>query len=152
MPAVTIRTAVVGDVPAIVALLADDELGRTRERVSDPLPDCYFAAFNAIDNDPNQRMLVAMVEEHVAGCLQLTFIPGLTHQGAWRAQVEGVRVASTMRGLKIGERMMAAAIDAARAHGCRMIQLTSDKARQDAHRFYERLGFKATHEGMKLIL
>lgn len=152
MPDVAIRNAIVADVPAIVALLADDELGRARERNVDPLPDCYSAAFSAIDSDPNQQILVAVLAGRVVGCLQLTFIPGLSHQGSWRAQIEGVRVASTMRGLKIGERMIAFAMDAARARGCRIVQLTTDKARLDAHRFYERLGFKATHEGMKLTL
>lgn len=149
---VTIRHAVAADLPAIVALLADDVLGRSRERIADPLPHAYVAAFNAIESDPNQQLLVAQLEHRVIGCLQLTYIPGLSHQGSWRGQIEGVRVAASSRGLKVGERMMPFAIDEARARGCRIVQLTTDKTRLDAHRFYERLGFKASHEGMKLIL
>lgn len=149
---VTIRHAIATDVPAIVALLADDILGRSRECMVDPLPHAYIAAFNAIESDPNQQLLVSLLERRVVGCLQLSYIPGLSHQGSWRAQIEGVRVASASRGLKVGERMMAFAIDEARARGCRIVQLTTDKSRRDAHRFYERLGFKASHEGMKLAL
>ncbi|HEY8312888.1 MAG TPA: GNAT family N-acetyltransferase [Candidatus Baltobacteraceae bacterium] len=152
MPEAAIRRAVRADLPEVVALLADDVLGRTRERVEDPLPQCYAEAFSAIDADPNQQVLVCVRDGRAIGCLQLTFIPGLSHQGSWRAQIEGVRVASTARGEKIGERMMVYAIDAARERRCRIVQLTTAKSRPDAHRFYERLGFTASHEGMKLTL
>lgn len=140
------------DLPAIVALLADDVLGKARERFEDPLPECYASAFDAIASDPNQLLLVAAGGDRILGCLQLTFIPGLSRQGAWRAQIEGVRVASAARGKKIGEELIAFAIGEARSRGCGMVQLTTDKTRIDAHRFYERLGFVASHEGMKLAL
>jgi ribosomal protein S18 acetylase RimI-like enzyme len=136
----------------IVTLLADDPLGSAREHLADPLPACYATAFAAIDTDPNHRLLVCEDDGSLLGCLQLSFLPGLSHRGAWRAQIEGVRVAAAARGRKIGEAMMRHAIDLARKRGCRIVQLTTDKTRRDAHRFYERLGFVATHEGMKLGL
>ena len=152
MPHIVVRRAVHADLPAIVALLADDVLGSARESVAEPLPSAYSAAFHAIESDPNQQLLVSELGNQITGCLQLTFIPGLSHQGSWRAQIESVRVDSRMRGQRIGERLITFALDVARAHGCRIAQLTTDKAREDAQRFYERFGFKATHEGMKLPL
>lgn len=150
--AVRFREATETDLPAIVRLLADDPLGATRERLADPLPPAYGRAFTAIAADPNHELLVADRDGEVLGVLQLTFLPSLTWQGSWRAMVEGVRVARAARGSGVGQAMLEEAIRRARARGCRMVQLTTDKTRADAHRFYERLGFRATHEGMKLLL
>lgn len=148
-PSVRIRPATRDDVPAIVRMLADDPLGATRERYEDPLPAEYWAAWDAIDADPNQLLIVAEVDGAAAGVLQLTLIPGLTRHGSWRAQIEGVRIDRTRRGAGLGETMVTWACKEASRRGCRLIQLTTDKQRPDAHRFYERLGFAATHEGMK---
>lgn len=146
------RRAVRDDVPAIVHLLADDPLGAMREADVDPLPSSYYAAFEAIDQDPNQELVVAVANGRVIGVLQLTFIPSLTYQGSWRAQIEGVRVAADRRSAGIGQRMIAWCIERARQRGCEMVQLTSNKSRAGAIRFYERLGFVASHEGLKLRL
>lgn len=146
---VRIRAAVREDVPIVVQMLANDPLGVTRERYEQPLPTPYWEAWAAIAADPNQLLLVADDGGAVVGVLQLTFIPGLTRLGSWRALVEGVRVDRARRGAGIGERLFEAAIAEARRRGCRLIQLTTDKRRQDARRFYERLGFVASHEGMK---
>jgi ribosomal protein S18 acetylase RimI-like enzyme len=152
MGAVTFRRATAADLPAIVAMLADDGLGRGREDASLPLARGYTEAFAAIEADPNQMLAVADSDGVVVGTLQLTFIPGLSHKGAWRGQVESVRVASSRRGTGLGQAMLEWAVAECRARGCRMVQLTTDKTRADAHRFYERLGFKASHEGFKLVL
>lgn len=149
---VIFRDARRGDLPAIVGLLANDPLGRKRERFADPLPDCYAAAFDAIARDPNNRLVVAEHEGAVIGTLQLTFIPNITYQGGVRAQIEGVRVDDAYRSKRIGRRLFEWAIEEARRHGCHMVQLTADKTRPDAHRFYESLGFAASHLGMKLHL
>lgn len=146
------RDATMEDVPRIVAMLADDALGAARERCTDPLPASYYSAFARIESDPNQTLLVAEVGHEAVAVLQLSFIPGLSHQGAWRAQVEAVRVHASMRGQGLGHKLLQEAIRRAREHGCRMVQLTTDKSRKDAHRFYESLGFRASHEGMKLVL
>ena len=148
----TFRPAVRDDLPAIVRMLADDPLGAQREAFSDPLPDSYHAAFDALDRDPNNELIVAMKGETAIGVLQITFIPYLTHRGGWRALVEGVRVASGARAGGTGGAMMRWAIERARQRGCVMIQLTTDTSRVDARRFYERLGFVASHHGMKLAL
>src|SRR5262245_45418988 len=148
----TIRAATRADLPAIVRMLADDPLGATRERAVDPLPREYVEAFEAIQTHTGNHLLVADLDGKVVGCLQLTFIPGLSRMGLTRAQIESVRIDSSMRGRKLGETMIQDAIARAKARGCAVVQLTTDKARADAHRFYERLGFKATHEGMKLSL
>ncbi|HMR30589.1 MAG TPA: GNAT family N-acetyltransferase [Geminicoccaceae bacterium] len=140
------------DVAAIVALLIDDPLGKLREDASGRLHPAYPAAFAAIDRDPNQILAVADRDGEVIGCLQLTFIPGLSRRGMWRGQIEAVRVAAAARGTGVGREMMAWAIDRCRERGCGLVQLTTDKRRTDAHRFYESLGFQATHEGMKLPL
>jgi ribosomal protein S18 acetylase RimI-like enzyme len=148
-----VRRAAAGDVPAIVGLLADDELGAAREAGSDPALTSYRAAFAAIDADPRQLLLVVTAEDaRVAATMQLTFIPGLARQGALRAQIEAVRVGSDYRSRGLGEAMIRWAVAEARRRGCRLVQLTSDKRRQDALRFYTRLGFTASHEGFKLIL
>ena len=148
----TLRPARRGDVRAIVAMLADDALGGTREDVSEPLPQAYCDAFAEMARDPNNRLLIAEMDGAVVGTLQMTFIRGLSRQGMRRALIEAVRVAASHRGTGIGARIVRAAIDLARAEGCGMVQLTTDKSRKDAHRFYERLGFTASHEGMKLML
>jgi GNAT superfamily N-acetyltransferase len=147
--ALTIRRAAAGDFPAILALLMDDDLGKLREDLHDP---AYDLAFAAIDGDANQLLGVAMQDHAVIGCFQLTFIPGLARRGLWRGQIEAVRVARAWRGQGIGAAMMQWAIARCRARGCGLVQLTSDKRRADAHRFYSRLGFTASHEGMKLPL
>lgn len=146
----SIRDAEPADLPAVVALLADDVLGAGREAL--PVDPAYARALAAIRDDARNRLLVMEAGGEIVGCFQLTFIPGLSHQGRERAQIESVRVAGTRRGQGLGERMMRWAIAEAKARGCGLVQLTTDKRRRDAHRFYERLGFVATHEGMKLPL
>ena len=146
---VRVRNAHREDVPAIVRLLADDILGAKREQASDPLPQAYWDAFDAITTQGGNELIVAEIDDEIVGCLQLTVIPGLGRMGLVRGQIEGVRVSSTHRGRRIGELLVAAATDRARELGCGLIQLTTDKSRVDAHRFYERLGFEATHIGMK---
>jgi GNAT superfamily N-acetyltransferase len=149
MPAeVTFRPAVRDDLPAIMALLADDDIARARGGY-DALPE---AAFAQIDADPRNELLVADESGTIVGTCQLTFIPGLSRGGAERMTIEAVRVRSDRRGAGIGRRMMAYALQRARARGCAVAQLTTDKRRADAHRFYESLGFVASHEGMKLSL
>lgn len=149
---VQFRKAQKADVRAIVEMLANDPLGAKRERFQSPLPQSYYDAFEAIDSDPNNELVVATVDSQIAGGLQLTLIPYLTYQGGWRALIEGVRVASEFRSKGIGREMFQLAIDRARMRGCHILQLTTDKARPDALRFYESLGFTASHEGLKLHL
>ncbi|MDR7315535.1 GNAT family N-acetyltransferase [Brevibacillus nitrificans] len=149
---VTFRIATANDLDKMVQMLADDELGKTRERYETPLPESYVKAFEAIDSDPNNELVVACLGEEIVGVQQITFTPYLTHQGSWRATIEGVRTASSVRGKGIGSQLIGWAIDRAKARGCRLVQLTTDKKREDAHRFYVRLGFQATHEGMKMKL
>jgi GNAT superfamily N-acetyltransferase len=146
------RRARSADVPRIVELLANDPIGQRRERYADPLPATYFAAFQAIDRDPNQLLAVCCRNEAVIGVLQITFLPYLTYQGGWRALIEGVRTAPELRSQGIGRYMFEWAIEQARARGCHMVQLTTDKTRPHAVRFYTALGFSASHEGMKLHL
>ena len=133
-------------------MLAADSLGKGRERFSDPLPETYGTAFEAIADDPNNELIVACLGREIVGVLQLTFIPYLTYRGSWRALIEGVRVADGYRSQKIGQQLFEWAINRAKARDCRVVQLTTDKARPDALRFYERLGFRGTHEGLKLGL
>ena len=147
-----IRDARRADVPAIVALYADDVRGRGRETPSDTLPDVYWAAFDALAADPGQTLLVGEVDGRVVATLQLTLTPGLSHRGATRATVEAVRVASALRGGGLGGALMRHAVGLARAKGARTMQLTSNAARADAHRFYVRLGFAQSHAGFKLEL
>jgi GNAT superfamily N-acetyltransferase len=146
---VVLRRAAAADLPAIVALLADDPLGATREG-ADPAP--YEAAFAAVDADPAHLLVVADDDGAAVGTLQLSFLPGLSRGGALRAQVEGVRVAASGRGRGLGEAMLRWCADEARRRGAVLVQLTTDSRRPDAHRFYERLGFVASHVGMKLEL
>ncbi|MFF8861952.1 GNAT family N-acetyltransferase [Streptomyces sp. NPDC015139] len=145
-----IRAATPGDLPAIVAMLADDPLGAQRESPHDLSP--YRAALERLDADPNQHLVVAEREGRVIGTLQLTIIPGLSHKGATRALIEAVRIHSDERGSGLGSRLIEWAVDRSRQLDCVMVQLTSDKTRTDAHRFYERLGFTASHEGFKMRL
>ena len=143
------RRAVAADIEAIVALLADDRLGAAREKPGDP---AYAAAFAAVEADPNQLLAVVERDGRVVGCLQISFIPGLSHRGAWRGQIESVRVGSDQRGSGLGRRLIGWAVDQCRARGCTMVQLTSTASRTDARRFYEGLGFSASHVGFKLAL
>jgi len=145
-----IRDATPDDLPAIVAMLADDMLGRARE--AEHVDPAYERALAAISADPNNSLLVAERAGQIIGCFQLTFLPGIGRGGAWRAQIESVRVAQSDRGRGTGAAVMRWAIDRARDRGCALVQLTTDKRRDDAHRFYRRLGFEASHEGMKLLL
>jgi GNAT superfamily N-acetyltransferase len=146
------RDAVVEDLPAIVAMYADDALGREREDFSDPLPDCYLVAFRDIESDPRQRLVVAELAGEAVGTLQLSFLPHLVLRGGERAQIEAVRVRADLRGAGVGGALVSWAIGEATKRGCRVVQLTTNVEREGAHRFYERLGFSATHVGMKLSL
>ena len=145
-----LRRAIPRDLPSIVELLADDSLGAARESAGDLEP--YRQAFEAIDADPAHLLLVAEADGDVVATMQLSFLPGLARRGALRAQLEAVRVDAGHRGTGLGREMIGWAIDEARRRGCALVQLTSDKQRPDAHRFYARLGFVASHEGMKLVL
>lgn len=150
--AVRLRDARTDDVPAIVTLLADDQIGASRD---DPSPESlpfYQAAFAAIDADPAHVLVVGERDEEIVATMQLSFLPGLARRGAWRSMIEAVRVASSLRGQGLGEAMMRWAIEESRRRDCAVVQLTSDKRRPRAHSFYERLGFVASHEGFKLRL
>jgi GNAT superfamily N-acetyltransferase len=150
---VTLRAARQSDIPALVRLLAADQLGATRDGVRDATDlTAYTAAFEAIDADPAHILVVAELAGEVVGTMQLSFLPGLARRGALRTQIEAVRVADGSRGSGLGAGMISWAIDEARRRGCALVQLTTDKSRLDAHRFYQRLGFVASHEGMKLAL
>jgi GNAT superfamily N-acetyltransferase len=152
MKPIAFRRAVAADLLAIVALLADDPLGRGREDAGPRLDRLYSEAFAAIERDPNQLLVVAECAGRVIGCMQLSFIPGLARRGMWRGQIEGVRIAAAERRGGTGRAMLDWATSECRARGCGLIQLTGDKRRGEAHRFYEALGFRATHEGYKLDL
>ncbi|MEI7845691.1 MAG: GNAT family N-acetyltransferase [Chloroflexota bacterium] len=148
----TFRLATRSDLPEIVRMLADDELGGQRERYELPLPGCYGAAFDLMDGSPNFELIVAELNERVVGTLQLIFIPSISFQGGLRSQVESVRVDASVRGQGIGKQMMTWAMERARRRGAYVMQLTTHETRLDAHRFYEQLGFKGTHLGMKISL
>ncbi|WP_082642042.1 GNAT family N-acetyltransferase [Pseudarthrobacter enclensis] len=151
-----LRHATRADLPAIVQLLADDALGAGREAGQDMEP--YGRAFDAIDADPRHLLVVGELVPHgeaagaVVATFQLSFLPGISRHGAWRSQIEGVRVATSLRSLGLGKLMVEWAINESRRRGCALLQLTTHKSRGAAHRFYERLGFDASHEGMKLDL
>ena len=149
---IRLRAATRDDVPHVIRMLADDPLGARREEYRLPLPERYYAAFDAIDADPNNELVLACLGERVIGVLQITYTPHLTYRGGWRATVEGVRVDASLRSSGAGRKMLEWAIDRARRRGCHLVQLTSDKSRPDAIRFYEGLGFVASHEGLKLHL
>jgi GNAT superfamily N-acetyltransferase len=146
------RAARPDDLSALVRMLSDDSLGAHREVFSEPVAPGYHNAFAAIAADPNNELCVATLEGAVVGMLQVTFMPSLTYQGGWRAQIEGVRVSSSVRSEGIGAALIGWAIEQARTRGCVMVQLTTDRAREEALRFYERAGFVASHHGMKLHL
>ncbi len=145
-----IRAAVTEDIPAIVGMLADDPLGSQRESPDDLTP--YLAALERLAADPNQHLVVAVREGRVVGTLQLTIVPGLSRKGATRSIIEAVRIHADERGSGLGTQLIEWAIDESRRQGCQLVQLTSDGTRTDAHRFYERLGFTASHVGFKLPL
>ncbi|MCX5227381.1 GNAT family N-acetyltransferase [Streptomyces sp. NPDC006553] len=145
-----IRSATAEDLEAIVAMLADDPLGAQRESPDDLAP--YLVAFERLANDPQQHLVVAVREDRVVGTLQLTVIPGLSRRGATRSIIEGVRIHAEERGSGLGTLLIEWAVDESRRQGCRLVQLTSDATRTDAHRFYERLGFEASHLGFKKSL
>ena len=146
------RTATRDDVDSIVAMLVDDPLGAMRECYESPLQESYYNAFDWIDRDENNELFVATLDKAVVGVLQLTLIPYLTYQGRSRALIESVRVSSNHRSKGIGKKLLELAIVRALARGCHMVQLTTDKSRSEALRFYEELGFVASHEGLKLRL
>jgi GNAT superfamily N-acetyltransferase len=152
MPEIVLREAERDDLQQIVSLLADDELGHRREILGSVPAACYVTAFEAIAADANQKLIVAVEDDVVVGTLQLSFIPGLARQGAWRGQIEAVRVAATHRNAGLGKTMFEWTIARCRERNCSLIQLTTDKSRKDAHRFYEKLGFVPSHEGYKLPL
>ncbi|GAA5209841.1 GNAT family N-acetyltransferase [Streptomyces thinghirensis] len=145
-----IRPTAEDDIPAVVAMLADDPLGAQRESPHDLSP--YLAAFERLSADPNQHLVVAVRDNRVVGTLQLTIVPGLSRRGATRSIIEGVRIHADERGSGLGTQLIEWAVDESRRQGCHLVQLTSDKTRTDAHRFYERLGFSASHTGFKLRL
>ncbi|MDC8006076.1 GNAT family N-acetyltransferase [Aureisphaera galaxeae] len=145
------RKATQEDVPFIVAMLADDELGKTRENYRNPLPASYIEAFQAIDSDKNQELMVVENEaSEIIGTLQLSFIQYLTYRGGIRAQIEAVRIRKDQRGLGIGKKMFLWAIERAKERNAHVLQLTTDKRRPKAIQFYKDLGFEPTHEGMKM--
>ena len=148
--AVVVRRAHRDDVRIIVAMLADDPLGSGRERIEDPLPPSYLRAFEAVERDPNIQLVVAEQGGAVVGCLQLCILPGLSSQGASRALIEDVRVASHCRSRGIGEQLVQWAVAEARAGECRLVELLTHNTRVDAQRFYKRLGFAASHVGMTI--
>ncbi|WP_406060167.1 GNAT family N-acetyltransferase [Streptomyces sp. NBC_01077] len=141
------RPATAEDLEAIVAMLADDPLGAQRESPDDLGP--YLTAFERLANDPQQHLVVAVREDKVVGTLQLTIIPGLSRRGATRSIIEGVRIHAQERGSGLGTQLIEWAVEESGRQGCRLVQLTSDVSRTDAHRFYERLGFEASHLGFK---
>lgn len=149
----TFRDATLADLPAIIALLADDPLGKYREMAqTGDLPEAYVTAFEAIDADPRNQIIVAEAGGEIVGCLQLTYLLGLTYFGGERAQIEGVRIRADKRGSGLGKALIRQAIERARTRGCVLVQLTSDKRRAEAIAFYGALGFTASHEGLKLRL
>jgi len=147
---VLVRKMQKADLPRILQLLSDDELGQSRETLQKTAHDDYLRAFTAINADLNQYLAVFERNDNIIGCLQISFIPGLSRRGALRGQIESVRVAANFRGNGYGTLMMAWAIEECRKQGCLLVQLTSDKTRKDAQRFYQELGFVPSHEGFKL--
>jgi len=146
------RQATETDIPVLIELLADDSLGKLREDHRIPVNPCYLTAMQHIENDPNNELTVVEFGGDIVGMLQLTFIPYLTYKGSWRCLIEGVRIKQEFRGKGLGTAFFEWAIERAKERQCHIVQLTSDKQRGDAIRFYERLGFRASHEGFKLKL
>lgn len=152
MRTLSYRDATAADLGFIVGLIAEDAVTETPDRADEPNHPRYLAALAAIDADPNQRLLVADYEGRPAGTLQLTFIPGIARLGESRCLIEAVHIAPDLRSRGLGSQMIRWAIEEARARGCGVVQLTSNKKRVDAHRFYQRLGFAQSHEGFKYLL
>lgn len=152
MSELVFRLAKREDLPSIVRLLADDEMGSQRERFDDPLPEAYYKAFEQIVKDSNHELIVAELEGYVIGTLHLMFLPSISFQGGLRAQIESVRVDGELRGQGIGSEMMKRAVERAKGRDAHLVQLTTHMSREEAHRFYERLGFSKSHVGMKLSL
>lgn len=150
MSELILRDATVADLPAILAMLAEDTIPADRE--ADPSDPRYLTAFEAIDADPNQHLVAAELDGRVVGTMQLSFLPGLSFRGSWRGLIEAVRIVADLRGQRLGERMIQWAVEQCRARDCKLVQLTSSATRTDAHRFYARLGFVQSHVGMKLHL
>jgi len=146
------REARQSDLPELVKMLANDQLGKTREDISMPIHASYIEILNIITADPNNELIVVESDDKIIGMLQITFIPYLTHKGSWRCLIEGVRVHQDYRGKGLGSQFFEWVIDRAKQKGCKIVQLTSNKQRPDAIRFYNRLGFEPTHEGFKLNL
>src|ERR1700761_4201372 len=147
---IILRPARREDVAAVIAMLADDHLGRARERLEEPLPQIYYDAFARLSVDPNIQLMVAEEGGKVVGCLQLCILPGLSSQGASRGLIEDVRVASDRRSRGIGEQLVQSAVGEAKARGCKLVELLTHHTRVDAQRFYERLGFSRSHVGMTI--
>jgi len=152
MEEIIIRKALKSDLVKVVELIADDQLGATREQIGSPLALVYRQAFERMQHQKGNDIYVAQLNGAIIGCMQLTLIAGLSRKGMTRLQIETVRVAKNMRSKGIGKQMMKFAIDFAKSSGCGLVQLTTDISRADAHRFYDRLGFTASHHGMKLDL
>lgn|SRR5574341_633857 len=149
---INFRRARRADLPSIVRMLADDKLGSQRELYEDPIPVSYYVAFEQINNNPTHELIVAERNGEVIGTLHLMFLPSISFQGGLRAQIESVRVDKYHRNQGFGKEMMEWTIQRARERGAHVLQLTTHQSREDAHRFYERLGFKTSHLGMKLSL
>ena len=147
-----IRQATREDVREVIRLLSDDVLGSQREQYGSDLSPSYYDAFEKIDRDANNELIVVEMNGEIVATLQLTFLPGMSYGGSWRGQIEAVRVDGRYRNQRIGQKLVEWAVERARQRGCYLVQLTTNKSRHDAHRFYERLGFVASHEGMKLKL
>lgn len=152
MSAMTYRDATLADLPTVIAMLAEEQIGGRADDPSEPLDPVYLTAFDAIERDPNQRLIVAELDGRVVGTMMLSWLPGLLNHGAWRGQIEAVRIAGDKRSLGLGAAMIGWAVDRFRERGCFTAQLTSNNDRADAHRFYERLGWKKSHSGFKLML
>jgi GNAT superfamily N-acetyltransferase len=147
-----IRQATRQDISEVVRLLSDDALGSQREQYGSSVPQSYYDAFARIEQDESNELIVVEMDGEIVATLQLTFLPGMTYQGSMRAQIEAVRVGGRYRNQRIGQRLVEWAVARARQRGCYQVQLTTHKSRRVAHRFYERLGFVASHEGMKLTI
>jgi GNAT superfamily N-acetyltransferase len=148
----TFRQATLDDLPAIVRMLADDFLGATREDPAEPLDEKYIKAFQEITASDTNELIVTELDSAIIGTMQLTFIPGISRLGSRRLLIEAVRVDGKLRGQGVGKKMILWAIERAKDAGCGAVQLTSDNARKDAHRFYQDLGFEGSHLGMKFTI
>ena len=146
------RNAKKQDIEEIVALLANDKLGQLREEYQIPLPQCYYDAFSAIQENPSIELIVVEEEKQIIGTLHLTFMQHLTYKGGLRAQIEAVRIKENQRGKGMGEKMLQWAIQRAKQRGAHLVQLTTDKQRPEALNFYKKLGFVDSHEGLKMKL